>query len=1052
MQTSFAQERIVSGVISDETGQPLPGVSVLEKSTKNGTQTDIDGKYSIKSQPNAILIFSYIGMATQEIKATTSSLNIKLKDESVQLEGIVVTAMGIKREKKSLGYSTQEVAGKDLNGGTSNNSVANLLSGKAAGVEVTRNSNFGGSTNVVIRGNKSLTGNNQALWVIDGVPVDNTNSNDTNQKNGRGGYDYGNAASDINQEDIETINILKGAAATALYGSRAANGVVMVTTKKGKSKKDGAIGVTFTTGFSMGTVDKSTFPEYQTKYGSGYGIGSSFLGTSPINTVDTSNDASYGDPYNPNQMVYQWDAFTPYSANYGKATAWKAADNGPITFLNNSYNFNNSFTIEKGTEDSNFLLSYNRLDQTGILPNSKLTKDQISARFNQKITDKLTATAYAAVTLQKTVGRNNTGYLDNLMGSFRQWWSMNTDIKSQKEVFNNSGGQNISWNMIDPTSPDGMGPAYWDNPYFSRYKNFNSDERTRLLSYGSLNYQINDWVSAMGRVSLDTYSELQEERRAVGSIAGDFGLSTIDETSGYQRKNINFQEINYDVMLNFNKRIGDDFNITGVTGMNIRRTQYESVKASTIGGLVVPDLYSLGNSKYELPFPIEINEKVGVNGIYAQGSIGYSDTYFVDASIRRDASSTLPAGNNSYIYPAVSGSVIFSKLLDQDWLDFGKFRVNYAEVGNDAPANSLVNTYDRNPNFDGEGSFYLPNTNNNADLKPERTKSFEIGLENSLFKKRLGIELTYYDTSSIDQIVAAAVSSASGYTSAYVNGGTIQNQGFEIQLTGRPIKTKDFSWDIMVNWSTNKSTVVELPKGVENLQLGSFQQGVTINATPGQPYGSIMGTDYIYTNGEKTVDQATGKYMVSSNSDNIIGDINPDWIAGIRNKFDYKNFSFSFLIDSQKGGDIFSLDMAYGLSTGLYKETAEGDIRENGIVNSGVAPDGSPNTMPTKNPGSFSNNYGYLAGPSKSFIYDASFIKLREVSFSYVLPKSWLGNQKLVNEAVFSIVGSNLWIIYKNLPHADPEGGMGSGIGSRGYSTGSLPTTRDVGFNLKVKF
>ena len=1052
-QITFAQERAVSGVVSDETGLPIPGVTILLKGTKNGTQTDIDGKYSIKVDPDQMLVFSYLGLKSQERKASATTINVKLMSDANELKDVVVTSMGIKREKKSLGYSTQEVSGKDLNGGTSNSNVASLLSGKAAGVEVTRNNNFGGSTNVVIRGNKSLTGNNQALWVIDGVPVDNTNSNDATQKNGKGGYDYGNAASDINQEDIETINILKGAAATALYGSRAANGVVMVTTKKGKSKKDGSIGVTFSSGFSVGTIDKSTFPEYQNKYGSGYGFGSSFLGTDPIDTVDTSNDASLGDRYDSSKLVYQWDSVTPYSPNFGKATPWQAAKNGPITFFNNSKNFNNSISIEKGTDTSNFLLSYNKLDQTGIMPNSKLAKDQISARFTQKITDKLSATAYAAVTLQDTVGRNSTGYTDNIMGSFRQWWSTNTDIQAQKDVYFNSGGQNITWNWADPTDPEGLVPGYWDNPYFTRYQNYNSDERTRLLSYATLNYQINDWLSAMGRVSLDTYSELQEERRAVGSIANAFGLSPVDETSGYQRKNINFQEINYDAMLNFNKRIGDDFSINGVAGINIRRNTYDSAQLSTIGGLVVPGLYSLGNSKYELPFPVENKELKGVNGMYLQGSVGYLDTYFVDASIRRDVSSTLPAGHNSYVYPAVSGSILYSKLLNQDWLNLGKFRMNYAEVGNDAPANSLINSYSRNPNFGGEGSYYLPNTNNNANLKPERTNSFEVGLENSMLHRRLGFDITYYNTRSVDQIVAAAVSASSAYTSGVVNGGTIQNQGVELQLTGTPIKTNDFSWDVTVNWSTNKSTVVELPQGVENLQLGSFQQGITINATPGQPYGTIKGSDFIYTNGQKTVDQTTGKYMMTTNSDNIIGNINPDWIAGIRNSFNYKNLSLSFLIDSQKGGDIFSLDMAYGLAGGLYKETAIGNERENGVVHSGVAPDGTPNTISVQNPGSYANsNYGYYVEPNKAFMYDASFIKLREVNIAYDIPMQLFGTQKFINQATFSIVGSNLWILYKNLPYADPESGLGSGVGSRGYSLGSLPTTRDIGFNLKLKF
>ncbi|MEP6929033.1 MAG: TonB-dependent receptor, partial [Flavobacterium sp.] len=699
-------------------------------------------------------------------------------------------------------------------------------------------------------------------------------------------------------------------------------------------------------------------------------------------------------------------------------------------------------------------------NQTGILPNSELKKNQLSVRFSQKITDKLTANTYAAVTLQNTIGRNSTGYNANILGAFRQWWQTNTDIKSLQQVYNASGSQNVTWNWSDPTTPEGLTPAYWDNPYFVRYQNFSSDNRTRLFGYSSLNYDITNWMSALGRVSLDTYKELQEERRAVGSIPAVFGLSPVNEASGYQRYDVNYQEINYDVMLNFNKKFGENISLNGVLGGNVRRTDKDNLRSSTIGGLVSPGFYALSNSRFELPFPKEEKIKAGVNGIYAQGSIGFFDTYFVDASIRRDVSSTLPKGNNSYVYPAVSGSFVFSNLLKQHWLNLGKLRVNYAEVGNDAKALSLINTYNRSPNFQGQPVYSVPNTNNNPNLKPERTKSFELGLETSFFSRRLGFEATYYKTNSVDQIVSAAVSSASTVTNAYVNGGNIENKGIELQLTATPIKTDDFSWDITVNWSNNKSKVVSLPSGLDNLQLGSFQGGVTVNATPGEAYGTLKGTDYIYTNGQKTVDQKTGKYLITTSATNSIGNITPDWIGGIRNKFTYKNVSLGFLIDTQQGGDVFSLDMYYGLATGLYKETAVGNIRETGIINVGVTPNGTPNTVSTVNtnaaasvtgPGIFSNNYGYLAGPNKAFIYDASYVKLREVSITYNFPKR-LFEGTFINSATFSLLGSNLWIISKNLPFADPESGLSSGNSSRGYSVGSLPTTRDVGFNLTFKF
>lgn len=1059
LQSAVAQ-RTVSGTISDDNGLPIPGANVVIKETKAGVQTDVDGKFNIKAEANQTLVVSFIGYITQEVAAGETNLKIKLKSEALGLSEVVVTAQGIKRDKKSLGYATQQIAGSDLNGGAVDSNVSNLLSGKVAGVEIRRNNNLGGSTNVVIRGSKSLTGNNQALWVIDGVPIDNSNSNFSSQQQGASGYDYGNTASDINQEDIESMNVLKGAAATALYGSRAANGVILITTKKGKARDKG-IGVTFNSSFTVGSVDRSTFPKYQNQYGAGYGQYYSdptgYFDYFDVNgdgiddlVAPTYEDASYGAPFQ-GQSVYQWNAFTPYSSNYGQATPWKAAANGPITFFNNSIMSNNSITIESANDKGSLLMTITNYDEKGIMPNSNLKKNQVSGRFNHKVTDKFTVNAYGSVTLQKTLGRNSTGYNDNIMSNFRQWWQTNVDLKELEQVYNNSGGQNITWNFSDVSSPEGLTPIFWDNPYFTRYKNYSTDRRNRLISYISGDYTLTNWLTATGRIAMDSYSQLQEERRAIGSIPTGFGLSPVDEGSGYQRYNKQFTEFNYDLMLNFNKKIGQNLSLTGVLGSNIRRQNVDAVLASTIGGLVVPELYSLSNSVYELPFPVETKYSWGVNGIYAQGSLGYKDTYFMEASLRRDASSTLPKNNNDYYYPALSGSIILSNLIKSDAVNFAKIRTNYAEVGNDAPPLSLVNTFQRDLNFHGNPVYSLPNTIKNPNLKPERTKSFELGLEASFLKKRVGFDLSYYVNNSIDQIVSGAVSSASGYTNAYVNGGEIQNKGMELQLYGTPVKLKDFQWNVTVNWSRNRNKVISLPAGLENLQLGSFQGGITINAAPGEPYGAIKGTDFIYLNGQPVINQSTGRYLETGTSDNIIGNINPDWIGGIRNNITYKNLALSFLIDMQKGGDIFSLDMYYGLATGLYPETADNGVRDTGIILPGVAPDGTPNNVYTTAPQYYGNNYGYRRTPDKAFVYDASYVKLREVSISYNFSKALL-KKVYINNAKLSLVGTNLWIIHKNLPYADPESGLTSGNLSRGYSVGSLPTTRNIGVNLTLKF
>ncbi|WP_293890060.1 SusC/RagA family TonB-linked outer membrane protein [Flavobacterium sp.] len=1075
VQISFAQERIVTGVVSDNSGLPIPGVNVLVKGTTSGTQTDIDGRYSISASPTQTLIFNFVGMKSQEIVASSTTVNAKMSDDAIELEGVVVTALGIKREKKSLGYATQEIKGADLNSGTAGGNFLNDLSGKVAGLQVRRNNNFGGSTNLVSRGVKSLTGNNQMLVVIDGVPVNNSNTNSRAQVTGRGTtFDYGNAAADVNPEDIESVNVLKGAAASALYGYQAGNGVLLITTKKGKAGKKG-MGVTFSTEAVVGSIDKSTFIKYQNKYGAGYGLyygpdEDGYFNQEDIdgdgtldNLVPFYEDASFGAPFD-NSLVYQWDAFTPYSPNFGQKTEWKVAKNGPITFFETPLSLNNSISIEDGNEKSNFVFNFSNLKQTGLLPNSEINKNNFSVKLNHNLTDRFTVSVFANYTTQKAVGRNSTGYNDNIMSNFRQWWQTNVDIKELEQVYNASGGQNVTWNIKSPTD---LSPAYWDNPYFQRYKNYQNDSRDRFLGYAKFDYKINSWLSATTRVSTDTYFETQEERRAKGSVSSEFGVPNADnvrqdEKSGYQRFEKNYRENNYDLMFNF-KKTWDKINFTGLFGGTINRINQNILFASTNGGLIVPGVYSLLNSVQPINDPYELRPKSGINSYYAQASFGFNDFIFLDGTVRRDAYSSLPKDNNVVTYPSISGSLLFSNLIKQKWMSFGKLRLNWAEVGNGAPDQALADTYSKFPAFNGNGLFSVNSIKNNPNLRPTVTSSYEAGIEMQMFDKRLGFDVSYYRSLSKDQIYRVPYSEATGITSRYVNAGSIENKGVEVQLNITPVKTANFQWDINVNWARNRNEVVSLAKGIDNLQLGSFQGGVSINASVGQPYGIIKGTDFTYLDGQRIVG-ANGRYVLNSSSNNNIGDINPDWTGGLRNKFTYKDFAFSFLIDSQKGGDIFSLDRSYGLATGLPDETAAlndlgNPIRNpittgtdsGGIILPGVHADGTPNETRAPGPFNFGNSFGYRRQPNKAFIYDASYVKLREVSISYNFPKKWIDNLRIDN-MTFSLVGTNLWIIHKNLPDADPESGLGSGNLSSGYSVGSLPTTRNIGGNLTLKF
>ncbi len=1059
MQFTIAQENTISGLVTDNNSLPLPGVNIIVKNTNNGTQTDFDGLYSLKAVKGNVIVFSYLGFTDKEVIVNDqSSIDVQLEPSASELDEIVVTALGISRDKKSLGYSVQEVRGEDLNNVKSGNFV-NSLSGKASGIQIKRNNNLGGSTNVVIRGNASLTGSNQALFVIDGVPINNTNTNTKDQSNGRGGYyDYGNAASDINPEDIESISVLKGAAASALYGSRAANGVIMITTKKGGKSK--GMGVTINSGVTFGSIDKSTFAKYQSRYGAGYGQG--FYqrdvlgdGTKDDQTVKYSHDASYGSPFDSSQLVYQWDSFDPDSPNYRKVTPWVNAKNGPITFFETPITLTNSVAFDKGFDKGSYRLNYTQFDQSGLMPNSSIKKHNFSMSGNFKLSKKLTATGYANYIKTDGLGRNSTGYGDNIIGMFKQWWQTNVDVQQQKDIYF-ATRRNVTWNPSAIKA--GSAPIYWDNPYWTRYENYQNDSRNRFIGNASLNYVVTDWFNITGRVATDTYSELQEERRANGSVSSRFGVLRDNADSGYGRRDIRNTETNYDLMFNFDKNLSDKFNIKGILGTNIRRNHFQSIYSSTSGGLNAAKLYSLQNSIGPIPFPEERDEKIGVDGIYASVSLGYDNTLFLDGTIRRDHSSTLPKNNSTFYYPSIAGSFVFSKLIQSEIISFGKIRANYAEVGNSAEFDFLYDSYDVNIPI-GSTSTSVKNTKNNPNLKPEKTTSTEVGLEMKLLKNRFGFDVAYYKNNSVDQIYGVPTSRATGYSAKISNAGEIENKGIELSANGSPIKTEDFTWGINVNWSKNENKVISLKDGIENLQLGDFQGGVTINARVGQPYGVLNGTDYTYKDGQRIIDETTGHYVGTSTSNIVIGDTNPEWLMGISNQFSYKNLSFSFLIDFQKGGSIFSLDQQYGQETGLYEETDY--INDNGVsvrntiangggvIHPGVYKDGTKNSkrVDASQYSAFGNEGGF---PNSAFVYDASYIKLREVSLTYSFSKKII-DRTFLTDASISFSGSNLWIIHKNTPHEDPEGGLGSG-NLQGVSISPMPTTRDYGFNVKLKF
>lgn len=1054
----YAQTKTVTGQVRDSKGDPVPFANITVKGTNTGVSADANGNFTIQAQEGQTLVFSSASFAEQEVTVGASStVSVSLEQQGA-LQEVVVTALGVRRAKNTLPYAAQQVRGDDVTNVRQAN-VGAALSGKVSGLEIRQGNAIGGSTNIVIRGTKSLTNTNQALFVVDGVPIDNSVTNSANQTTGRGGYDYGNAAADINPDNIETINVLKGAAASALYGSRAANGVIMITTKKGRK----GLGVTINSGLIYGSVDKETYAKYQNEYGAGYAT-SGYGGPDPNGgffyfdangdgiddlVVPTSEDASYGQKFDPSLMVYHWDAFDPTSPNFKKARPWVAAANSPLEFFENTWSTNNSIQLDGGGDKGTYRLGYTRNDEEGIMPNSNVLKNIINFGATYDMTSKLNASASVSYSKIDGLGRYGTGYDGlNVNQHFRQWYQTNMDILEQKAAYFRTR-QNITWNWRDPSTPEGLRPIYTDNFYFMRYESYENDTRSRIFGNVALNYKATDWLNFLARVSIDTYDELQEERKAVGSV----------DPAEYIRFNRSFQELNYDLMGNVDKDLNEDFNFKGLLGVNMRRTKINSIFASTNGGLVVPGLYSIANSLNPVSSPTEVYAPTAVDGYFAGVTLTYQDFVSLDGTFRRDRSSTLPDGNNAYNYYSVSGSWLFSHHLQTvPWLSHGKLRANYAEVGNSAPWGRTTDSYDKPDPFGSATLFSLPVSKNNDELVPERTLSKEIGLEMAFLRNRVGFDASYYITNTKNQLIPVAVSSATGFGSKFLNAGDVQNKGIEVTVFATPVRNSNFSWDINLNWTRNRNKVVALYGDSKNLQIASFQGGVSINASLGQPYGTIQGKTWVYhDNGGKTVG-ANGRYLQSVTTNNVIGNINPDWVGGIYNTFKYKNLSLGFLVDMRHGGDLFSLDLYYGLATGIYPESVGLNDLGNpsrdpvsaggGVIMPGVKADGKPNDIRVEND---FGTYGYARNPAAQFVYDASYVKLREANITYSLPGTVIDRIKFVKGIDISLIGRNLWIIHKNLPYADPEENLSAG-NAQGYQSGAYPTVRQIGANLRVKF
>lgn len=1071
----WAQSTIKGTVSSD--GENLPGVSVLVEGSAAGTVTDIDGNYALEiPSGGSTLIFTFIGMTTERIEINgRSNIDVAMKADVQQLSEVVVTALGVERDKASLGYAVQEVSGDAVSTAKEDNFVRSL-SGKIAGVNIRAASTMGGGTNILIRGNSSMTGNNQPLFVVDGIPVNNSSYNTKGQLSGGGGYDFGNTASDINPDDIATISVLKGGSASALYGSRAANGVVLITTKRGST---GKAKVTISSGVTFSQIDKSTLPRYQNEYGGGYSTDSfgtfnydpashpadwaSFDGQ---DIVEYYADESWG-PRFEGQMVRHWDSWDPTDTqNFGQLRAWEASPNSIDYLFSTGVAFNNNVSVEGGTEKNTFRASFTDYRVDGTLPNSELNRRTFNASMSTQFTEKLRSTFSANVVRSIAEGRAGTGYSDNdgvsIMASFGNWHQRQLDL-SRMEVWRNVDGVQRSWNR---NGYNDASPAYWDNPYWTRNENVQNDNRDRFYGKYELTYKALDWLSITGRAGLDFTKFTREFRIAKGGVVEFVGRGAYP---GYWvRRDVENQQ-NYDLFANYEKYFDSNFSVSGLLGVNFRQESWEASRLGTRDGLVIPGVYAVSNSVSDNVVYEEYDRSRKDQAIYASANFGYADMIYLEGAYRKEWTSTL---NDPFDYYSTSLSFVFSELdavKSISAISFGKIRASFAKTGNAAGLfrTNTQYTYTSGDKYNGNPTYYMQGNINNPNLKPETTKDFELGAEMNFFQNRVGFDFAWYNRKSSDQLLAVPIAGSSGFFSYYTNTGEIENKGIELALNATPVKFGKFSWDINVNFSKYTSKVTALPASIEAIELGSLYE-LRQQHRVGEDFGSFIGRDYVYDDAGNRVIEDDGTYALSDPK--VLGSVVPDWEAGISTTLNYAGLSLNVLFDIRQGSEIFSQSHRWGRSTGILAETVgtndlgnpiRNDYHETvddgngnqvanpaqgGVILEGVTADGQPNDVRI----SANTAHRDTENPESASVLDASYVKLREVALNYNLPKSIIGGTPF-NRVSISIVGRNLAILQRGTDHVDPE--ISYGVGNiQGFDWGMLPRERTYGFKLTAQF
>lgn len=1023
LQGVMAQSRTVSGTVSDNSGSPLPGVNVVEKGTSNGTSTDFDGNYVISVSDGATLVFSSLGYATKEIAVNgQNSVNASLSEDASQLDEVVVTALGIRKETKALGYSITEVGGEEIATIKTPNAI-NSLQGKIAGVNITQNATgAGGSSRVIIRGNSTLTGNNQPLYVVDGIPIGNDNNGAASLW---GGSDGGDGISSINPDEIESISVLKGGSATALYGSRGGNGVILITTKNG-SETEG-FGVEFTSTVQFDRVDTS-IQDFQTEYGQG------LRNTKPANQEAAleAGLSSWG-PRLDGTNVVQWDGVErPYSY----------VGSNLDHYYRTGTTFINTIALSNGSEKGSYRFSVSDFDNEDIVPNAGLNRKTFGLNASAILAEKLTSTVSAKYILEKVQNRprlsdapGNANYTVGLL-------SPNVDVRFMNPGVNEDLSERQYSNNI-----------FSQNPYFAAFNFRNADERNRIIASTSLRYDFTDWLYITGRIGVDHYTRKSTNVTPFGTAFQPLGSMTETERR--------YTQLDSDLILGVDTDITDKFAINAFVGANSNQIEFEQLNLGG-GNFIVPGLEDIANLQNQNRSR-NFNERE-IGSLYGSIELSYNSIAYVTVTGRNDWFSTLSfpgktTPNNDF-YPSVNASLILSEAFDMGG-NFLKLRGGYAET-----AGGAQDAYQLALNYEifGQGHLGQPlgrvsgGTVPNANLVPWNKSEVEVGLDARLFNNRLSIDLALYKNETTNDIVNVTTSVASGFGAASANLGKIENKGVELLLTGSPIRTEDFNWTTSVNFAFNEGTVTAT--NADDAAVGLDEprtRNARITHIVGERYGTIFGTSFVRDNAGNIVYDIDGDGVpIPRQGDRkILGNGVPPLTVGFTNSIRYKNLSLNFLIDGKFGGQLFSGTNSIAYGTGLHKATLEG--RENGLSVSGIdgasfdadAGTGSSFTA-TVAPENLSTYYGRVNDIAEFFVEDSDYIRFRQLSLGYTLPSKIL-DRTFLNSVTFNLIGQNLFFISRTIENVDPESAYNAG-NSQGLEYFGVPSTKGYGLSVNVKF